>query len=1020
MTCKVSIAIFLALLFYSNRLTGQYGGYIFSNFTDKDGLPHSTVLHTLEDKDGYIWINTWDGICFYDGRKFHNVELTNEEGASKVNQRFYELADGSICISNSKNPLWEFDKFQNQYPGDSLRGFNNSHNAWNFKNKTIFSQYRDTSFFYYDSLKNNRPISVEIRNKHQKVVQCHVFQIFDNIAWCTVKGNSILAEIEEIDDTTIVGTILNPEIYNIGNNPIFDKNVFFNKDIIEIRDLKLDTLMRFDQHKELLNLNPIRILRNNNDIWIYTKSSRLFIYNIISESLIEIPSFAWNHEITSLDADRSDNVWLATANGLVRAEKSNKWNLYQASNDNIIDERICMLVKDGNGRVWAGGTKGKIFSYDQNSNLDKLIDLPYSDNASTIRYSGRIFGMSLDKNDDLWVSIKDDYSLFKINTTNSNFEKQVVKPVTKDRPDKRILRTILIENESEIWTGGYYSLHHYDRQTKMLSTFTGEEDDGVNIGSIWKIVADNSENLWLGSRNLLQFNSETETFSGFFLNESIPHNQINYVFALYLEPSEKYLWVGSFGDGLHRFDMEDKKFDYSFTEKEGLANNIVYAIYPDNNHRLWLATMDGISCYDKINKSCVNFNLPMNFEINEINSEAHFQDRESGEILLGGMKGALGFYPDTLLSTAENEKLNPIFIHNVRSGGKLLNSSLRINEINKIMLPKGEHQIEFEFVSPNSSPVNISYRYLLEGIDENWIYPSKDRRYVSYNNLKEGVYSFHVQSRLFKRKWEDNSKEVQIKISHFFWQTARFKALIGFMVICIATYITFLKFKNLLLKKDAQGMEIEKQTAILHSLSTQMNPHFLYNSLNSINNFIVNNEGRKANEYLGDFASLMRKILNNSRFEKISLTKELECIDLYVKLEQLRLSNGFVFKKNLDPSLDISNIYIPSMLIQPFIENAIWHGLRHINENGLLELSILKETHDVICRIKDNGVGLTKAKSINGIRKERNSTGIDNVRKRLAILNNINNEKLNLNVSEIITNGVVEGTEVTISISKIA
>lgn len=762
---------------------------------------------------------------------------------------------------------------------------------------------------------------------------------------------------------------------------------------------------------------------NHNDLWIHTRSSQLFIYNLQSLNLIEVPSKLWSYEITSLSRDRSGNVWLGTANGLMRAEKSNTWNLYQSNIDTITDERIFMVTKDRKGRVWAGGTNGRVFSYNSNFQLDKVLDLPYTvnaKNASTIRHSGRVFGMVLDEQDMLWVSFKGDFNLSKINTNNFETEAQKIRTKSKISDSRKILRTMLIQNE-DLWIGTYKAdLFKLRSGEDTLSMFSSNYNTGQPV---WKILADHSNNLWLGTLCLSQFNQETQTFTGYYLHPDAPHNQINYVFALHLEPSGQFLWVGSFGDGLHRFNLETKEFVYSFTEEEGLADNIVYAIYPDPNkeERLWLATMDGITRFDFINDSTTthtNFDIPMNFEVNEINSEAHYQDTISGEILLGGMKGAIGFYPDSLISTTKNTQLNPIFIHNVKSRGKLLSSSENINETNRIELPKGDNQIEFDFVSPNSSPVNIQYRYLLEGIDEDWISLPKDRRYISYNNLNEGKYTFTIQAQLFGQEWK-TGKELEIHVRKLFWQTTNFRIIIGLLLLGIAVYIISLRFKNLMLREDAQAKEIEKQTAILHSLSTQMNPHFLYNSLNSINNFIVNNDERKANEYLGDFARLMRKILHNSKFERITLANELDCIDLYVKLEQLRLSNGFIFKIELAPDIDIYDIYIPPMLIQPFVENAIWHGLRHINKKGILELTILEENSNIVCHITDNGVGLTKSREINGSSNNKKSVGIENIKKRLKILNKIYEGNLELNIRELVSNGVVEGTQITISISQI-
>jgi len=997
------------LFICSSELVGQYGGYIFSNFSDKDGLPNSTIRKVIEDKDGYLWVKTWNGICFFDGRTFQNVDLTNEVGASKINQSFYVLADGSIWISNDQNSLLEYSKFQNQYTGNSIDSIGRVSIIGHCQSKTIFQKLEEIEYFYIDSLKQKQAINFQVFKDGKPIKDYSIKKVYQDIILCGYNNQTYTATIEHTTKNLIRINLTKPIFTD--NFFLSHEHLFYNAQVLKIEGKELDTLINRKEFNELNIDKPFKFVLNKNNLWFYTKSSQLFVYDLNTGNLLEIPSRLWGHQILSLDKDRSGNIWLSTAKGLIRVEKSNTWNFYQSNNDSSLDERIFMVTKDQNGRVWTGGIDGKVFSYDSNFQLDKILSLPYIKNSSVTRHSGRMFGMSLGKKDDLWVTLKGNYSLFKINTNNFSVQPQTIKPTSELHETQKILRTIFIQDNQSIWLGGNRGLHQYHLDDNSISFFRHEQ-------TIWKIVADKANNFWLGTNCLKEFDPKSKTVKSYYLSPDIPNNSINYVFSLYLEPSGQYLWVGSFGNGLHRFNLETKAFDFAFTEKDGLSDNIVYAIYPDKENRLWLATMDGISCFDKTSNTCTNFGLPMNFEINEINSEASYQDPVSGEILIGGMRGALGFYPDTLISTARNAKLNPVFFHKVKSEGKLLSSSEAINETNRIRLPKGKNQIEFEFVSPNSSLVKIQYRYRLDGIDEEWVYPSKDRRYVSYNNLDEGSYTFQVQSRLFDQQWEKNSKELEINVRHFFWQTAKFNIAVGLLILGIIFYILFLRFKNLILKKNAQQKEIEKQTAILHSLSKQMNPHFLYNALNSINNFILNNDERKANEYLSDFANLMRKILNNSKFEKITLASELECVDLYVKLEMLRLSNGFIFEKELDPDLDINNVFIPSMLIQPFIENSIWHGLRHLNKQGVLKLSIFQEDETIVCHIKDNGVGLTKSNQINGKRLDRTSTGIENVKKRLEILNKIHDGRLGLKIRELISNGVVEGTQVSISIAQ--
>lgn len=1000
------ILLFAISVIFSISSYGQYGGYIFSNFTDQEGLPHSTVMHTMEDSDGYIWVKSWNGICFFDGINFHKVDLTDEYGASKINQTFFDFNDGKMWISNIQGTLWAFDKFQNRYIGDSL--IITEKLFGNVEGKALFTDLSRNTFFYIDSLRQKQEMFIQVFDKDGFVEDARVISLVGSTVICDIEDSYVVGKLYPERENSLRVNLCGRsfekrKLSQHGELLFYKKSIFSN-------GCEFDTLLNFNSFAELGKEDINHLLKNGDDIWIYTKSSQLFVFNLINKNLIKIPPVLWNYELFSINKDRSGNVWLGTANGLVRAEKSNKWKFYKTNQDTINDERILMLVKDKNGRVWTGGTNGKIFSFNSTSQMDKTYHLPYSTSLAKNRYQGRVFGMNLDKQDNMWISLKGEYSLHRININNFSLNTEKIELLTNAPKLQKFLRTIHVETKENFWIGGYNVLYSFNPQNNSLKAYF----DKKLIGTIWKISCDQEDNVWLGSTSLIKYNTSNNSFDNYYIHEKSPNDKINYVFSVYIEPSEKYLWAGSFGNGLHRFDMESETFDTKFTEQEGLADNIVYAIYPDKEDRLWLATMDGISYYDKNSNTSVNFDLPMNFEVTEINSEAHFQDTITGEILLGGMNGAIGFYPDELISYAKKTKLNPIFIHQVKSGGKLLDNAADVNDRNIIDLPEGEDQIEFEFVSPNPSPVKIQYRYKLEGVDKNWIYPIKDRRYLSYKNLDDKAYTFTVQSRIYDQKWERNSKEVQIKVNGIFWETTTFKILLGLILLSIVSYILFLRFRNVLLMKDTQRKELEKQSALLQSLNTQMNPHFLYNSLNSINHFIVTNEERKANEYLSDFANLMRKVLNNSKYDKISLADELECIDLYVKLEQLRMSNGFTFNKKIDPSLDIFDIYIPFLIIQPFVENAIWHGLRHSEKPGLIDLEITRKDADILCIIKDNGIGLKKSRQLNKKIIGRTSTGIENVRKRLEIFNTINKSAFDLDIFEIMTDDKSTGTQVNI------
>ncbi|MFS4455856.1 histidine kinase [Maribacter sp. 2304DJ31-5] len=204
----------------------------------------------------------------------------------------------------------------------------------------------------------------------------------------------------------------------------------------------------------------------------------------------------------------------------------------------------------------------------------------------------------------------------------------------------------------------------------------------------------------------------------------------------------------------------------------------------------------------------------------------------------------------------------------------------------------------------------------------------------------------------------------------------------------------------------------------LKSLRSQMNPHFIFNALNSVNNFIAKSDERSANRYLSEFSTLMRSVLENSEEDFIPLTKELELLELYVKLEHSRFPDKFDYKIDVDKALDVHTFQIPPMLLQPYIENAIWHGLRYKEEKGFLEIMIRpKGPHEMEICISDNGIGRAKsAKLKTQNQKKQKSKGMGNIKQRVAILNDMYPDKVDISISDLMDDGT--GTKVMFILKK--
>ncbi|MEO7990593.1 MAG: histidine kinase [Chryseolinea sp.] len=214
----------------------------------------------------------------------------------------------------------------------------------------------------------------------------------------------------------------------------------------------------------------------------------------------------------------------------------------------------------------------------------------------------------------------------------------------------------------------------------------------------------------------------------------------------------------------------------------------------------------------------------------------------------------------------------------------------------------------------------------------------------------------------------------------------------GLLAIIIIIGIT-----SFFIYKNAQASKLANRLLALKSLRGQMNPHFIFNALNSVNQFISQQDERTANRFLSEFALLMRLVLENSQEDFIPLQKEQEILSLYLKLEHYRFRDKFDYEIKVDETINTEAIQIPPMLIQPYIENAVWHGLRYKNKKGKLFLHFFKQNGNLVAEITDDGIGRKRSAELKTEnQKKHNSTGLKNIEERLAIINKV--YKLNYRV----------------------
>lgn len=312
---------------------------------------------------------------------------------------------------------------------------------------------------------------------------------------------------------------------------------------------------------------------------------------------------------------------------------------------------------------------------------------------------------------------------------------------------------------------------------------------------------------------------------------------------------------------------------------------------------------------------------------------------------------------------------------NYKRAEEMLNYALSVaNELDDPNIQKEVFNALSDFYSKNND-FKKAYKY-----------------HVNYTILKDTIFNRDSRHEISEMEtlYELDKKEKEIEISSLKikqQQTRLYYIISGIVLLIILSYLLFNRYK---LKQKQVRMELEKKSIEFEQrlLRTQMNPHFIFNSLNSINSFITDNNSDSAQIFLSKFARLMRYILENSRKTMVPIEDEIATLELNLELEQLRFDNRFDFKIGIDKSVDQENTYIPPMLLQPFVENAILHGVAGLETRGLISIKMIPKNKVMLCSVEDNGVGRQKAmenKSMKSKSKHR-SLGMQVTQERLDIL----------------------------------
>jgi hypothetical protein len=948
--------------------------YAFRNITTDEGLPTSECYHLMQDSKGYIWVSSNAGLGKYNGRTFKTFTTATGLTDNIVFKTFEDEQGRLFYITgNTRIGYLRNDTAYTLPVTDTLSRLMSLGKYFIYEicnyDKEHFLISTQRGFYTLDKKTLSRLVNIPaIRDMsfRLKIMAGKASGAYYDIV-APPKGNTYKLYIEARERSFMVPVIIeNPAIY---------KTCVLSDGTI-----------------------------------IVGFSNELFIISHDGSSVIRKTSFP----VTAISQDARGGVWISMLNnGLYYYPcKSNEHGavsgpcLSDPPEHLLEGESPTAVLMDTEGGIWISTLYNGIY-YCPNLGI-----VNYS---SIKKLSSKLYGLSCISPVMLTNGLNNTIFVFK---DKKNF-REIELPAGKNMKGAYSY----IKKDNKIYVSGYNTSYILDtafRRTHILTDSSGSSM------FIYKLVENKDQQL-IGVRfsELVQLKNDTiykdvslpsrgrdiavdgtglmyiATNKGLYIREAghltaVPGMSLR-INRLKCGP-DGTMWVCTDGKGL--VEMNGAVIKRRYTTGDGLASDICYDVDFDRQENAWIATNKGLCCIsgDGLGKifTCKKQNgLPNN----EIFKVAVKDD----ELYICTQKG---------LCAANLSDLHPNLLP-PRIHLSVLNNGAAIEAKKIFSADQNNFEFDAEGISFQNS-TDIVYRYRLGGFDTGWNVSTTGD--ITYNNLTDGAYTFEVKAVNADGVESTTAAIYSFVIQKPFWKKLWF-ILLALLAFAGMVYLLFSWRVRVVKRKEMKKNYFNKLMAEYHmsALRAQMNPHFIFNAINSIQHYILSNEKQYAYDYLTKFSILIRQVLANSQNNTTSLNKEIELLELYIELEQRRFKNRFEYEIRYPDEVSLDEVKIPVMLVQPFVENAIWHGIMNMPEETKGKLTVSVELDDETLRIsvEDNGIGRKAAslKDVNG----HAPVGMLLSQERLEILKVIGNNDTKIVVTDLEDdNGVASGTRVDI------
>lgn len=938
-------------------LLAQFPPYFTHN--DENKLPSNEIYSLAQDKQGFLWFGCDVGLYKYDGVRYWHFKSNKQKSKSIT---------GLTISSSGKLYCYNFNAQVFVLVNDSLielhkisTGIITNIAADEFGR--IYISHAKGLEIYNERTRlweRKTPIDPNLVS-NKDVTKLAKTNPANGVFYLQHKGISFIGSKTKKVFNTSVFEKLTPgyflPAYHNNNLWIFsaESNLVYKLDNGELVLIKNKNLLNILSNRKITNVKSLP----DGKLWICTYKG-IICYKTQSDAY---ELFYPEKSFSDCLIDMEGNYWFGTLqNGLLRIANMDM-RVWNSENGFLLNDKISKMA-NANDDIYFATINGTVGKLNLSTNYLKIIHSKAQGDVQSFDYD--------EKTKILWFNINN-----------------ILYKVKNDEVQRKELSALALKTLKQIGNQFFYGSSH---------GLTIDKQRVLN-GWIRDIIHDEKNNsVWVASNDGL--NKLKQTNLGWQLSDTILKE--TQIISMDFDDETELLYAITFEGNLYEVSRQGKPKLIS-----NLPNQVqAYKLKLKKKNLFYFATNKGLWIYNQNENSWNSLNILSGLASNNIQSLCF-----ANETLCLATGRGLQIVPTKI---SEQNKTAKLFIKHVQVG------NTKLYGLKNIELNHGEALLIYPEALTYKSNSDFYYAYRIICSDTSWIKLPAEVDGIEIQNIPSG--DFEIELKVIDHFGLDSVNIVSItgKVLPPFWKRTWFMALISLLVL--AVLLVFFKFRILQIQKEQQKeieritLENELRLSRETALKSQMNPHFVFNVLNSIKAFIYKNDKQKASAYLNDFSDLIRTFLNMSNSSFTTLADELKMLKLYIGLEAMLLNDDFAYTQTIDDDIDLEQTKIPTLIVQPFIENAFKHGLHHKQGSKQLTFAISKNNSGIILEISDNGIGraasheLQKNKTLN-----HQSFATSAIEKRIELLNK-NSQLVVVTTIDLLENEKPTGTKINITI----